>query len=89
MKDFESRGNELRTQAKSLVFEYMKDAVACQPGGEGMRLAAIFRACGFDWGKYTNATSSSQQYWVVALMRELEAEGKVERVSESGPWRLC
>jgi hypothetical protein len=41
-----------------------------------------------DWGDYPNATSSNQQYWVVALVRELEAEGKVERISESGPWRL-
>ena len=53
-----------------------------------MRLSPIFRACGFDWGEYEKATSSNQQYWVVALMRELEAEGKVERVSSSGPWRL-
>ena len=53
-----------------------------------MRLAPIFRACGFDWGPYQKATSTNQQYWVVALMRELEAEGKVERVFESGPWCL-
>ena len=88
MKAFEERGNRLRAEAKAIVYEFMRASALCQPGREGMRLAQIFRACGFDWGEYEKATSSNQQYWVVALMRELEAEGKVERVSESGPWRL-
>ena len=88
MKEFEARGRSLRAEAKALVHEFMKNSDLCQPGREGMRLSPIFRACGFDWGEYPKATSSNQQYWVVALMRELEAEGKVERVSESGPWRL-
>ena len=88
MKEFAARGNSLRAEAKALVFEFMQSSDLCQPGKEGMRLSPIFRACGFDWGEYKKATSSNQQYWVVALMRELEAEGKVERVSESGPWRL-
>ena len=88
MKAFEERGNRLRAEAKAIVYEFMRASALCQPGREGMRLAPIFRACGFDWGEYEKATSSNQQYWVVALMRELEAEGKVERVSESGLWRL-
>ena len=88
MKAFEERGNRLRAEAKAIVYEFMRASALCQPGREGMRLAPIFRACGFDWGEYEKATSSNQQYWVVALMRELEAEGNVERVSESGPWRL-
>jgi hypothetical protein len=41
-----------------------------------------------DWGDYPIATSTRQQYWVAAILQELEAEGKVERVTESGPWRL-
>jgi len=88
LKEFAERGKSLRAEAKALVLEFMQSADLCQPGKEGMRLSPIFRACGFDWGEYKKATSSNQQYWVVALMRELEAEGKVERVSESGPWRL-
>ncbi|MEB2318171.1 MAG: hypothetical protein OZ935_05810 [Pseudomonadota bacterium] len=88
MKEFEDRGNRIRAEAKALVYEYMRASDHCQPGKEGLRLSPIFRACGFDWGEYEKATSSNQQYWVVALMRELEAEGKVERVSSSGPWRL-
>jgi len=88
MKEFEDKGNRIRAEAKALVYEYMQASDLCQPGREGLRLAPIFRACGFDWGGYEKATSSNQQYWVVALMRELEAEGKVERVSPSGPWRL-
>jgi hypothetical protein len=88
MKEFEARGQALRVEAKALVLEYMQSSSDCQPGKEGVRLSPIFRACGFDWGEYPKATSSNQQYWVVALVRELEAEGKVERVSPSGPWRL-
>ena len=88
MNEFEERGASIRAQSKALVLELMQSSSDCQPGGIGVRLSPIFRACGFDWGDYKNATPSNQQYWVVALMRELEAEGKVERVSASGPWRL-
>ena len=88
MNEFLARGQAIRLQAKALVLEYMLSSSDCQPGKEGVRLSPIFRACGFDWGEYPKATSSNQQYWVVALVRELEAEGKVERVSPSGPWRL-
>jgi hypothetical protein len=88
MKEFEERGARIRAEAKALVYEYMQASDLCRPGREGLRLSPIFRACGLDWGEYEKATSSNQQYWVVALMRELEAEGKVERVSSSGPWRL-
>jgi hypothetical protein len=88
MKEFEERGRTLRLAAKELVLEYLQASDVCQPGGEGERLSQIFRACGFDWGEHPNATSSNQQYWIVAAMRELESAGKVERVSKSGPWRL-
>ena len=88
MKEFQERGRGLRLAAKQLVLEYMQASSLCQAGREGERLSPIFRACGFDWGEYEKATSSNQQYWIVAAMRELESEDKVERVSPSGPWRL-
>jgi len=44
--------------------------------------------CGFDWGEYEKATSSNQQYWVVALVRELENEGEIERDPSTKHWRL-
>lgn len=47
-----------------------------------LKTAKIFRECGFDWGCYPNATSSNQQYWIVALLRGLEKEGKIKRNSE-------
>ena len=88
MEVFKVRGTKVREDAKSLVLDFMKASPLCQPGKAGMRLLPIFRACGFDWGAYPKATSSHQQYWIVALMRELESEGRVERIAESGPWRL-
>jgi methionyl-tRNA synthetase len=88
MTQFETRGNEIRNLAKSLVLEFMQATSECQQGKEGMKLAQIFKKCGFDWGDYPKTTSSNQQYWVGAIVSELKAEGKVERVSESGPWRL-
>lgn len=88
MSDFAERGSAIRAAAKALVLDFMRSTADCQPGKEGMRLSPIFRACGFDWGDQPKATSSHQQYWVVALIRELESEGLVERVSASGPWRL-
>jgi hypothetical protein len=88
MTQFEKRGNEIRALAKSLVWEFMRATRECQPGKEGMTLSHIFRKCGFDWGDYTKTTSGRQQSWVGAILWELKKEGKVERVSESGPWRL-
>lgn len=88
MDEFRKRGDAVRESAKSLVIEFMRASDVCQPGREGMRLASMFRACGFDWGDYPKATSSNQQYWIVALVQELEREGLVERVSDSGPYRL-
>ena len=86
---FKDRGNEVRKLAKGLVLEFMQAMDDCQLGRAGMKQAQIFRECGFNWGDKLSATSSNQQYWIVALLRELEEEGKVERVSKSGPWRLA
>ena len=88
MKEFAERGRALRTEAKTHVHEFMKSSGLCQRGKAGMKQSEIFRECGFDWGNAPNATSSNQQYWLVALMRELEADGIVERLPQSGPWRL-
>ncbi len=89
MTQYEDRGKEIRSQCKSLVLDFMSQTLSCRPGGEGMKQSQIFRSCGFDWGDYEKVTSSNQQYLIVAILRELEAEGKVEQVSESGPWRLA
>ena len=88
MSQFANDGRAIRDNAKALVLRFFQSSALCQPGAEGIRLARISRDCGLEWGNYPKATSSNQQYWVVALVGELEAEGRVERVSESGPWRL-
>jgi len=87
LNNFESRGKQIREQSKQLVYDYMLYSNECQNTSNGVTLAQIFRDCGFDWGEYEKATSSNQQYWCVALVRELEQEGKVERL-ESKKWRL-
>lgn len=88
MREFEEHGRTIRWMAKRLISEYMASSSDCQPGRQGLKQAEIFRACGLDWGDYPQATSSNQQYWVVALLRELEKESRIERVSDGGPWRL-
>jgi hypothetical protein len=88
MTQFETRGKEIRDLAKSLVLEFMHVTDECQPGEKGMKQAQIFKKCGFDWGDYPVATSSNQQYWLAAILWELQEEGNVKRVSKSGPWRL-
>ena len=88
MNKFKDAGVTLRENAKNLVLDYMNSEPLCQKNADGIRLSELFRNCGFDWGKYENSTSSNQQYWVVALIRELEKEKKVERL-ESKKWRLC
>ncbi len=88
MTKFETRGTEIRDLCKSLVLEFMHANPECQPGKMGIKQAQIFKSCGFDWGSYPLVTSSNQQYWIVAILSQLKKENKVERVAESGPWRL-
>ena len=88
MTEYEIRGCEIRGLAKTLVLQFMQKNHDCKPGQNGLKLAQIFRMCGFDWGAYEKATSSNQQYWVVALVRELECEGEIERDPSTKHWRL-
>ena len=69
--NYVSKGTELRLAIKELVFDYMKNSPDCAVHADGLKQAEIFRQCGLDWGEYPNATSSNQQYWIVALLREL------------------
>ena len=86
--NYVSKGTELRLAIKELVFDYMKNSPDCAVYADGLKQAEIFRQCGLDWGEYPNATSSNQQYWIVALLRGLEYEGKVQRDVDSKKWRI-
>lgn len=88
MSNFEAIGESIRNQTKVLIFDLMKSSAEYGSGGKGIRTSQIFKSCGLDWGDLPKTRSTAQQYWVVAAIRELEAEGLVERISESGPWRL-
>jgi len=88
MKDYKSEGNSLRAQIKELIIEFMKSNYACQPNAEGLTQSDIFRACGLDWGDQEKAESTKQQYWVIAVLRVLENEGKVQRDVMSKRWRV-
>lgn len=83
-----AQGVELRRLAKELVLKFMATKPECAVGALGKTQASIFKECGLDWGEYPTATSSNQQYWGVALLRELEKEGKVVRNSKSKLWTL-
>lgn len=41
-----------------------------------------------DWGEKQNDTSTNQQYWIVALLRELAEENKIQRDNTNKKWRL-
>lgn len=88
MTPYEKNGIALRILAKNLILDYMRHMPQCENTSNGMKQSDIFRACGLDWGYYENATSSNQQYWIVALLRELEAENEVQRDKQTKLWRL-
>ena len=84
-----TEGKILRNKIKDLVYDYMNNTPDCSANAEGMKQAEIFRACGLDWSDYPNATSTNQQYWIVALLRELESEGKVKRDPATKKWTMA
>ena len=84
MNKFQHQGAELRNRAKELALSVLKT----HPDAQNVKQAEVFRLSGLDWGEKRKATSSNQQYWVVALLRELEEEGLVEQIEDRGPWRL-
>ncbi len=81
-------GTELRSKIKELVFDFIKQNPECTPNSDGLRQTVIFRECGMDWGSKKKATSSNQQYWVIAALRELEEEGLIVQDIQSNKWRL-
>lgn len=88
MNELQKQGFDLRVKAKELALLALeKHPDGCRHG-KGVKQAEVFRLCGLDWGDYPKAPSTQQQYWAVALLRELESEGAVEQVEEKGPWRL-
>ena len=79
MNQFEKQGSEIKKHAKQLVLDFMNSNSDCAVSGWGMKQSKIFQKCGFDWGDYEKAPSTRQQYWVVALLRELEEENQIEK----------
>jgi len=81
-------GMELRSKIKDLVLDFLKHQAECKPNASGLRQTVVFRECGLDWGNKERATSSNQQYWVIAILRELEEEGLITQDTQSNKWRL-
>ena len=88
MNELQKQGLELRSKAKELALAALAKHPDGHKNGKGIRQNKVFELCGFDWGDKLKATSSNQQYWVVALLRELEEDGLVEQLKDRGPWRL-
>ena len=80
-------GTALRNNIKEVVCDYIRTTPECSEYAGGLRTSEIFRECGLDLGDYKNATSSNQQYWAVALLRELESEGKITRDAVTKRWK--
>jgi hypothetical protein len=87
MTIFEERGAAIRMTAKALIIDFLEHHTDARPEGHGIKQASIFRDCGLDWGEYPQARSSNQQYWTIAILKQLEKEGFIVQVSPSGPWR--
>lgn len=88
MKTHNEIGIELRNKIKELVLDFLKHQPECKPNAPGLKQTVVFRECGLDWGNKKKATSSNQQYWVIAILRELEEEGLIMQDIESNQWRL-
>jgi hypothetical protein len=72
MHEIKARGAEVRATAKRLVLDFMRLSEPCQSGRAGLTQSGISRECDIEWGDYPKAEASRQQYWVVAILRELE-----------------
>lgn len=81
-------GIELRSKIKDLVLDFLKHQPECKPNASGLKQTVVFRECGLDWGNKKKAKSSNQQYWVNAILRELEEEGLITQDILSNQWRL-
>ncbi|CAM6339585.1 hypothetical protein NOH08_20725 [Escherichia coli] len=88
MNELQHQGAELRNKAKELALRILRAHPDAQKNGKGVKQSEVFHLSGLNWGEKRKATSSHQQYWVVALLRELEEEGLVEQIEDRGPWRL-
>jgi len=92
MENFIQKGTQLRESARELVENYFKFHGDTQSGAIGKTTAEVFRECGFGWGEQNKATISNQQYWLVAILVQLEEGGLIERIEMAGkrdkPWRL-
>ena len=86
--NYKTKGAELRNEFKDLVYTYMQSKEECLPLSMGMKQADIFRECGMDWSEKANCTSSNQQYCIVAILRTLEEEEKIQRDNDTKKWRL-
>ena len=86
--NYKIEGQNLRQAFKDLVYSYMKSNELCQSYNVGLSQAEIFRNCGMDWGEKENCTSSHQQYYIVAILRTLEEENKIQRDDGTKKWRL-
>ncbi|NQU86277.1 MAG: hypothetical protein HQ541_11000 [Mariniphaga sp.] len=88
MKNHFQEGIELRNKIKELIFDFIKQNPECKARESGLKQTVIFRECGMDWGNKKKVTSGRQQFWVNAILRELEDEGVIMQDAETNKWRL-
>lgn len=87
MATFMERGAALRQEAQAMVVEYLR-LNGGKAGELGLQQKQVFDCCGLSWGDHENASAKQQVFWMAGLLRDLEAQGVVERDPESKRWRL-
>ena len=69
-----STGLYIKEKTKSLIIKCMQTHFNhCH---NGLSQTKIFKGCNLGWGDKKNTTETQQQFWVVALLKELEEENK-------------
>lgn len=78
----------LLEQTKRVVLRFMQIYPDCGVKGQGLAQTAIFDACGFNWGHYTDAPESDQEYWFLACLKDLEKDKVIGQDKTTKKWRL-
>ena len=88
MENFIKKTNQLKIEFKNLISDFISNNENCKSDNLGLKQAEIFRLCNMGFGNQKNCTESQQVFYLVAILRELEKEGKITRDPITKKWKL-